>query len=99
MGQLGGRSFVDQIRIVETEMPGDVQQRRGAFLKNWQERYDLLSCPACGGIYATDNHTVTVAEGLVTLDPSFGCPGCGAHFYVRAGEVQMLDFEYSHSKS
>lgn len=87
------RDYVAEIKIVEGQMGKDVQARRGHLLMGWHG-YDILACPACGGIYRTENHEITIADGKPTLRPSFGCPGCGAHFYVNAGKVDMLDFGY-----
>ena len=55
-------------------------------LKRW-----MMACPRCGNVVGLYNHDVNVdAGGLVTIRPSVGHTACRAHFYVKAGKIQVL---------
>lgn len=59
-------------------------------LGTWQGR-TVLGCPRCGQVMSLGDHDVNVDNaGLVTISPSVGHTSCKAHFFVKAGKIQVV---------
>lgn len=73
--------FVGELKV----WPKDAHGMVGKW-NNWW----MMGCPRCGQVVRLSAHEVNLEEDLVTVSPSIGHPACGAHFYVRAGKIQVL---------
>ncbi len=44
-------------------------------------------CAGCRRLGNLADHTVTMDQGRITVEPSIVCPTCEAHYYVRDGRI------------
>jgi hypothetical protein len=77
-----------EIKVVG-QREGKVEPAYGEYME-WN-KIPCLGCPRCGRVAMLDRqHKVRIENGLVTIEPSIGCPFCHAHYFIRNGKVEVL---------
>ncbi len=83
-----GENSKVKVRVIDPQIGPVTHAPNDPILFKWQNwKRWMLRCYKCG-ISVSLDHTVTFdSNNLPTLSPSVICPECGAHYFVRNGEV------------